>query len=398
MSLFNLFSTKKEEENLQSYVETLLLAKKRQLFVKRHAIEHAIDMIAKTIAKSEIQVYRKSQDGKIKKFENDQEYYKLNIQPNPNEEATSFFYKVIKKYLDDQEALIVCLDNSLYLADSFLSTNSILLPKIYYNVQISDSNNNTLILKKNFTSEDVIYLNLKCSRIKETLDDYYNDLGELINVARNHYTMTNLHKFRLKNPGGQPALKDPVTKKEITYAEYKEKITKGLFDEEDAIILLSETFGLEKIDFGQVTNTDEWSKLEKKWSDKVAMMYNIPLDIFYGNKTHKSASTNDFITFGILPHLQIIEDGLNAKIIGQENYLNGERIKINKLNMKYFDILESSTSMDKLFSNGYSHNEINEFIGLPRIEEEWADKHYITKNYQNAELALEGGERDGKNE
>ena len=141
MSLFNLFSTKKEEENLQSYVETLLLAKKRQLFVKRHAIEHAIDMIAKTIAKSEIQVYRKSQDGKIKKSENNQEYYKLNIQPNPNEEATSFFYKVIKKYLDDQEALIVCLDNSLYLADSFLSTNSILLPKIYYNVQISDSNN-----------------------------------------------------------------------------------------------------------------------------------------------------------------------------------------------------------------------------------------------------------------
>ena len=79
-------------------------------------------------------------------------------------------------------------------------------------------------------------------------------------------------------------------------------------------------------------------------------------------------------------------------------YLNGERIKINKLNMKYFDILESSTSMDKLFSNGYSHNEINEFIGLPRIEEEWADKHYITKNYQNAELALEGGEGDGKDE
>ncbi len=63
--------------------------------------------------------------------------------------------------------------------------------------------------------------------------------------------------------------------------------------------------------------------------------------------------------------------------------------------MKYFDILESSTSMDKLFSNGYSHNEINEFIGLPRIDEEWADEHYITKNYQNAEVALEGGDGDG---
>ena len=165
-----------------------------------------------------------------------------------------------------------------------------------------------------------------------------------------------------------------------------------MFDEEDAVLLLSDQFNLEKIDFGQSSSSKEWSDLEKKWSDKVAMSFNIPLDIFYGNKTDKSTSTNDFITFGILPHLQITEDALNAKIIGQENYLKGERTKINKFNMKYLDILESSTSMDKLFSNGYSHNEINEFIGLPRIEEEWADKHYITKNYQNAEIALEGGD------
>ena len=214
----------------------------------------------------------------------------------------------------------------------------------------------------------------------------------MLGIASNHYKMTNLNKFRLRIPGMQPTLKDPVTEKEVTYDQYKEKITKGLFDEEDAVLLLSDQFNLEKIDFGQSSSSKEWSDLEKKWSDKVAMSFNIPLDIFYGNKTDKSTSTNDFITFGILPHLQITEDALNAKIIGQENYLKGERIKINKFNMKYLDILESSTSMDKLFSNGYSHNEINEFIGLPRIEEEWADKHYITKNYQNAEIALEGGD------
>lgn len=395
MGLFSFFTAKKTKAELEEYIETLLTAKQQQLNIKRHAIEHSIDIIAKTIAKSEMQVYRKNNLGKVEKSEDSQEYYKLNVQPNNNEEATSFFYKVIKKYLDEQEALIVCLDGSLYLADSFLVTNSILLPKEFYNVQISDSKGNSIILKKRFSSDEVIYLDLKCSKIKETLDDYYKDLGNLINVARNHYSMTNLHKFRLRNPGGQPTLRDPTTKKEISYEEYKNKITRGLFDEENAIILLSETFGLEKIDFGQVASSDEWSKLEKKWSDKVAMTYNIPLDIFYGNKTDKSTSTNDFITFGILPHLQIIEDGLNAKIIGKDNYLKGERIKINKLNMKYFDILESSTSMDKLFSNGYSHNEINEFIGLPRIDEEWADKHYITKNYQNAELALEGGDGDG---
>lgn len=393
MKILDMLFAKSDRSQLENYIETLFMAKQKQLQIKRHAIEHAIDLIAKTISKSEIQIYRMKK-GKISKDDNSKEYYTLNVQPNPNKEATSFFYEVIKKYLDDGEALIVELDGSLYLADTFQVSTSVLLPKVYYNVQISDDHGNSIFLRKTFTSEDVIYLNLKSSKIKETLDSYYEELGNLIGIASSHYKLNNLSKFRLKIPGGQPKLKDPITEKELTYDDYKQKITRGLFDEQDAIILLSDTFGLEKIDFGSGTSSDEWSKLEKKWSDKVAMTFNIPLDIFYGNKTDKSTSTNDFITFGILPHLQIIEDGLNAKIIGERNFLNGERIRINRLNMKYFDILESAVNMDKLFSNGYSHNEINEFIGIPRVDAAWADKHYITKNYENVDLALEGGDEN----
>lgn len=393
MKILDMLFAKSDRSQLENYIETLFMAKQKQLQIKRHAIEHAIDLIAKTISKSEIQIYRMKK-GKISKDDNSKEYYTLNVQPNPNKEATSFFYEVIKKYLDDGEALIVELDGSLYLADTFQVSTSVLLPKVYYNVQISDDHGNSIFLRKTFTSEDVIYLNLKSSKIKETLDSYYEELGNLIGIASSHYKLNNLSKFRLKIPGGQPKLKDPITEKELTYDDYKQKITRGLFDEQDAIILLSDTFGLEKIDFGSGTSSDEWSKLEKKWSDKVAMTFNIPLDIFYGNKTDKSTSTNDFITFGILPHLQIIEDGLNAKIIGESNYLMGERIRINRLNMKHFDILESAVNMDKLFSNGYSHNEINEFIGIPKVDAAWADKHYITKNYENVDLALEGGDEN----
>lgn len=393
MKILDRWFAKSDKSQLENYIETLFMAKQKQLQIKRHAIEHAIDLIAKTISKSEIQIYRKK-NGKISRDDNSKEYYTLNVQPNPNKEATSFFYEVIKKYLDDGEALIVELDGSLYLADTFQVSTSVLLPKVYYNVQVSDDHGNSIFLRKTFTSEDVIYLNLKSSKIKETLDSYYEELGNLIGIASSHYKLNNLYKFRLKVPGGQPKLKDPITEKELTYEDYKQKITRGLFDEQDAIILLSDSFGLEKIDFGTGATSDEWSKLEKKWSDKVAMTFNIPLDIFYGNKTDKSTSTNDFITFGILPHLQIIEDGLNAKIIGESNYLRGERIRINRLNMKHFDILESAVNMDKLFSNGYSHNEINEFIGIPKVDAAWADKHYITKNYENVDLALEGGDEN----
>lgn len=383
-----------EKKELIEYVDSLLTAKTKQLKIKQHAIQHAVDLIAKTISKSEIKVYRRDgPDSKIKSVKND-EYYKLNVQPNDNEEATSFFYNVLQKYLLEEDALIVNFNNRLYLAENYNMSSSLLTPKIYKNVQIKDSEGNSMIFDHIFLSDDVIRLNLKSSEIKETLDSYYEELGTLIGIASSHYKLVNSFKFRLKPPGGMPAFKDPITNQDISYEEYKQKLTKGLFDEEDAIVFLSESFGLERINFGDKDTSEEWNKLEKKWSDKVAMSFNIPLDIFYGNKTDKSTSTNDFITFGVLPHLQIFEDGLNAKIIEKGNYLKGERIKVNRFNMLHKDILDSAIAMDKLFSNGYSHNEINDIIGLPELDEDWANEHYITKNYQNANIVSEGGEKE----
>ena len=397
MSLFSRIIKKKEQADLQQkslddFIDYLIKAKEQQLLIKDHAIHHAIDLIAKTIAKSEIKVYRKDKkDNKIKAVKND-EYYKLNVRPNENEEATSFFYKVISKYLEEEDALIINFNNQLYLADSYNMSSSLLYAKTYSNVKISDDEGNSMIFEHTFPSDDVIRLNLKSSKIKETLDDYYSELGKLLGITSSRYKFTNSNKFRLKTLGNQPKLIDPYTQKEISYENYKEKLTKGLFEEGDAVILLSENFGLEKINLGEVSTTESWTKLEKTWSDKVAMSFNIPLDIFYGNKTDKSTSTTDFITFGVLPHLQIFEDGLNSKIIEKEAYLNGEHIKVNRFNMQHRDILDSAINMDKLFADGYSHNEINEIVGLSQIDEPWADEHYITKNYENVNSILKGGE------
>ena len=166
MGILKKLFKKNEYSELLTYVDFLIYAKKKQLLIKKHAIEHAIDMIAKTIAKSEIQMYLyNSETQKIERNQNNIYYYKLNIKPNPNEEATSFFYKVIKKYLTDEEVLIVSINDNLYMADSFISSSSILLPKTFSNVQISDDFGNSIILSKMFKMEDVIYINLKSSKI-----------------------------------------------------------------------------------------------------------------------------------------------------------------------------------------------------------------------------------------
>ena len=50
--------------------------------------------------------------------------------------------------------------------------------------------------------------------------------------------------------------------------------------------------------------------------------------------------------------------------------------------------------MDKLFSIGYTHNDINEIVGLPPKDEDWANESHVTKNYENVNVILKGGDAE----
>ena len=51
------------------------------------------------------------------------------------------------------------------------------------------------------------------------------------------------------------------------------------------------------------------------------------------------------------------------------------------------DIFENANGIDKQIGDGFSRNEINKFLRLPKIDEDWADEHNLTKNYGK----MEGG-------
>lgn len=50
--------------------------------------------------------------------------------------------------------------------------------------------------------------------------------------------------------------------------------------------------------------------------------------------------------------------------------------------------------MDKLFAiGGLTINDVIMMLGKEPIDEEWANRRHVTKNYQEAD-SLEGGEKD----
>ncbi len=372
--------------------------KNKTNYIYTLAEAHAIDLIAKTISKCEIQVFAKNnKTNKIEETKNDT-YWRLNLQPNYNENGTMFMYKLVTKLLTEQKALVVInkdITNSkmLYVADDFNSSNSILYGKIFSNVVVSDNEGNSITLLKKYDAENSIYYSLKNTELKTASENFNTNINKLLKATQNSFINANTSKWRLKYPGGQPALQDAKTKQPISYEQYKEKITEGLLSEEEAIVLLSEMFDLINLNKDSKKELTDFEILFVRIGSTVAQNWNIPLSVFFGNKTEKSTGNEDFITFGVDQYFELIEDGLNITLVGKKDYLKGEYVKFNRTNISHKDVLDCGTGIDKLTANRFSRNEINKLLKLPNIDEAWANEHALTKNYENTKGgAKENGE------
>ena len=277
----------------------------------------------------------------------------------------------------------------LYVADSYDEDKNILKGKTFKNVVVSDDEENTLTLKKYYNSENSIYYSLKNKELITASESFKQNTGKILKATQRSFIQANVGKWRLKNPGSQPTMMDNETKKPISYEEYKKKITEGLFSEEDAVVLLAEIFELINLNKDNNKKLDEFENIFTRIGNTVAQKWNIPLDVFWGNKTEKSTGNNDFITFAVDPYFELLEDGFNVSLVGKKSILEGEYIKFNRLNINHKDLIDKASGWDKLISNGFSFNQLSEFLGLPAIDEDWANEHYITKNYANVKGGAE---------
>ena len=171
------------------------------------------------------------------------------------------------------------LNHKLYFADDFSVSDNVLLEKEFFNISILSDNNLVLRIDEVFKSNEVIHLKLSRKSIKECLDSYYNDLGELISIASNHYISNNVEKWLLGIPTGQQPLRDPKTGKEITYEKYKEKVVGSLFSKKDSVTMLSKNFSLELLSNDKNVSSEDFKNLKKEWEESVADSFLIPRDI-----------------------------------------------------------------------------------------------------------------------
>lgn len=390
-----------EKKTLDEWVDVIKKTFTEENYITAICEAHAIDIISRTIASTELQVYRYDTKNKKTEEKKDQVYYRLNVKPNVNENGTNLKNKLVIQLLTKGKALIVFEKKRnlpvhyMFLAKTYECSNDVVDGKIFKNVVIEDEEGNSHEFKREFKIDkgECLYFTYNNKKVTTSMENFKKAASKILNITDKSYKASNVNKWRLKNPGGQPTMIDAETNKEISYKDYKEKITEGLLDEDESIILLSAAFDLYLLNKDKSKDLSDHEKQVKEIGDKTAMMYDIPLDVYYGNKNEKSNGNNDLITFACNPIMKSIENTLDGGLIDEQDFIKGEQIRFNRFCMQHLDITSLGTSLDKLTSIGFSFNQICRMLNLPEVDEDWANEHHVTKNYADVKG---GAKEDGE--
>lgn len=373
-----LFQSKNDE--LQSLAETITIELKK-LNIAKLAVEKAESMIAKAIAKSDILIQTQSEDKR--KYE-----YRLNVQPNDNENGTYFWTKVVKKLLREGEVVIIRIGEKYYRAQSFQESDNVMTGRLYSNITIEAAEKQYSLLKT-FLSGDVIHLRYDNSKIRVLLNSVLSQYETTANSVNAMMQIANTPKFKLKVPGQLNLVrrgKDGESDKKITKEEYTEELKKLLESESLAIITESNGITLEQLGMQTATKAEELVKIKEEINNATAEAYDIPQAVFNGNITEKSDATNEFITYAVGSVAEVINDELTAKLVGAEDYAGkNERVMVWLARFKHVDVVDSANNLDKLRSNGWNFDEIREMVGYPVLNTPFSQARALTKNYTTGE-------------
>lgn len=374
------FPIKKRAEPFDSSLEFFFdYEEPSRAYLKKMALETVISYIARSVSLSE---FRLTKDKKPIKNET---FYALNVRPNTDTSASSFWFDFTHRLIYQGEILVIVDDTGdLLIADSFERVEYAVYPDIFKDVTVKDYKFN-----RTFTMDEVIHLKFGNEKITKFLDGMFKDYTDLFN----RLVETNLRSNQIRSTVEIDTSQRLDTETQGKLQKFINDMYKALREKSIAIVPQLKGFVYKEISNGVQTSSsvEDISKLKASLIDEVADILGVPQKLIHGDIADIDSLIKAYIKFCINPINRLIEDELNAKLIDKNDYLNGEKITVYGIQVS--DIFELSGSIDKLISSGsFTRNDIRDFAGQERSDDPKLDEYVLTKNYST----LEGGEN--KNE
>lgn len=339
------------------------------------ALYTGISLIANAIAKCEFKTYENGEEVKGK------DYFMLNYSPNPNENATKFWHKVINGVFRSRQALVVEYNGNLFCADSWsVLRESTLYGNTYENVTVD-----SYTFPQKFTSNDVYLFEMDNEDVANIVTNMYSSFGKMLTSALQNYRNSNGQKLKLK-------IKDVKAGDEDFNKEFEEYIQNDLkkfMESENAVYPEYEGYELTRMESQRTTTTpSDVLSIKKDMFDTVASALKIPASLMLGTSNNTKEVMNMFLTFAVDPVAEMIGETL-TKGAGMSGFEKGIRYEVWTNTIRHIDIFEIAPNADKLVASGsFAIDEVRKEARYPETGEDWGKRHWMTKNYELIEELL----------
>ncbi len=342
---------------------------------KELALRKAISMLAGSLTNTEFRTYEKNIE--VKK----NIYYAFNVSPNLNSNKYDFCFKLIDKLIRDKETLVILINDQFFIADSFHKQKYAMKDWIFYDITIDNHD-----LTDKFYMKDVFYFSLNDERISGLINSINNNYSRIFALAQNSYVQSKLRKvivnfdstFNMRDMG------DNELQKLIN------ELIKPFVEGDRNVLTLPKGLSLENIDSKSSNSSSvaDMREAGKEIYENTISIFNIPLDLVYGDKAEIKEQKNQYMTQAYKPFATMIETEINRKQYSKRQFQEGTYLKLDLNTSEYINALEHADGLDKMFRIGFSHNYLRKRLGEQELQEEWANRGYVTKNYMD----IEGGE------
>lgn len=352
-----------------------------QLYFRELALYIAKSFIANTISKCEFKVYKNGEEVQ------DELYYALNVDPNPNQSSSQFLNQLISTLYDKTDVLVIPHKGRLYVADGFTIEERPLKENVFSNVSIEGAS-----IAKSFKASDVFYFRLDNRSVKALIDGLYETYGQLFAVACKAYKKRNGSKYKLILDRG-------ATGDKVFMDQFNTVIRQQLesfIENEDAVYPQFKGQDLQSLPVTAQPSSDVIA-LRKEIFEVTAQAFKIPLPMMYGNITNMQEIVRVFLTFCIDPLADMLSEELTRKINTFETWNGGRNfVRVDTSRINHFDLLDVADKADKLVSCGVaSIDELRKVLDMQPLLTEFSQKHWITKNYSEVEQTAQTGGEQG---
>lgn len=350
-----------------------------------------VNLIANAAGRCEFRTFDHGQEVR------DWDYYLLNVRPNQNQSSTVFLHKLIAQLYQNNEALIVPqwelekdgkkrIAAQLAVADSWQEPEEgPFQANVYKGVTIGP-----VTFNADLQEQYNLHLKLNYCDIGPVIKEIYTAYTKLVSVAMKNYAWSNGQHWKVhvsQLASGQEGWQEAFQKQINAQIKPFLNSTYALLPELDG-------WSYENVDKGFETGRDarHIRELVNDVFDFTANAFQIPPVLLRGQVEGTADAYSRFLSHCIDPLMDQLTEEINHKLYGFVLWQAKSYVQIDTSAIAHFDLFANAANIEKLIGSGYSYNDVQRAAGGREIDEPWANEHFITKNFAEAEKALKGEE------